>query len=94
MNLNRIKIYSWVTDTMNKTVDKFTNKIVPFGPPKCLVYFSLPWIGSPCQLIADKVSSAVLHAVLMRLSFEPFLQLVLHFALFIRMCSLFFNKVI
>ena len=42
-----------IVDTMNKTVDKFWNNIVPFGPTKCPVYVSLPWIGSPSQLIAD-----------------------------------------
>ena len=48
-----------IVDTMNKTVDKFKNNIVLFGPPKCPVYVRLPWIGSPCLLIADKVSSSV-----------------------------------
>ena len=44
---------------MNKTVDKFRNKIVPIGPPKSPIYIRLPWIGSPSQLIANKVSSSV-----------------------------------
>ena len=48
-----------IVDTMNKTVDKFRNNIVPFGPHKCPVYIRLPWIGSPSQLITDKVSSSV-----------------------------------
>ena len=34
---------------------------MPFGPPKCPVYVRLPWIGSPSQLIADKISSSVTH---------------------------------
>ena len=50
-----------IVDTMNKTVDKFWNNIVQFGPPKCPVEDKLPWIGSPSQLIADKVSSSVTH---------------------------------
>ena len=48
-----------IVDTMNKTVDKFRNNIVPFGPPKCPVYVRFSWIWFPCQLIADKVSSSV-----------------------------------
>ena len=47
-----------IVDTMKKTVDKFRNNIAPFDPPKCPVYVRLPWIGSPSQLIADKVSSS------------------------------------
>ena len=30
-----------IVDIMNKTVDKFRNNIVPFGPPKCPVYVRL-----------------------------------------------------
>ena len=48
-----------IVDTINKTVDKFRNNIRPFGSPKCPVYVRLPCIGSPSQLIADKVSSSV-----------------------------------
>ena len=50
-----------IVDTINKTVHKFRNNIVPFGPPKYPVYVRLPWIGSPSQLIADMVSSSVTH---------------------------------
>ena len=31
-----------IVDTMNKTVDKFRNNIMTFGPPKCPVYVRLP----------------------------------------------------
>ena len=35
-----------IVDTMDKTVDKFRNNIVPFGPRRCTVYvrLSLDWI--------------------------------------------------
>ena len=46
-------------DTRNKTVDKFRNNIVLFGPSKYPVYVRLPWTRSPCQLIADNISSSV-----------------------------------
>ena len=48
-----------IVNTMNKIVDKFRNKIRPFGPPKCPVYVRLSSIGSPSQLIADMVSFSV-----------------------------------
>ena len=48
-----------IVDTMIYTVDRFRNNIVLFSPPKCPAYVRLPWIGSPSQLIADKVSSSV-----------------------------------
>ena len=48
-----------IVDTINKTVNKFKNNIRPFVPSKCPVYVRLPWIGSPRQLIVDKVSSSV-----------------------------------
>ena len=47
-----------IVDTVNKTVNKFRNNIRPFGPFKYPV--KLPWIESPSQLIADKVSSSVI----------------------------------
>ena len=50
-----------IVDTINKTVYKFRNNIRPLGPSKSSVYVRLPWIGSPSQLIADKVSSSVIH---------------------------------
>ena len=46
-------------------VNKFRNNIRPLGPSKYQVYVKLPWIGSPSQLIADKVFFPVLHAVIM-----------------------------
>ena len=49
-----------IFDTINKTVDKFMNNIRSFGPPKCPVYVRLYGIGSPSQLIADKVSFSVI----------------------------------
>ena len=48
-----------IIDTINKTVNKFRENIRPFDPSKCPVYVRLPWIGSPSQLITDKVSSSV-----------------------------------
>ena len=48
-----------IVDTINETVDKFKNNIRPLGPSKRLVYVRLPWIRSPSQLIANKVSSSV-----------------------------------
>ena len=48
-----------IVDTINETVDKFRNNIRPLSPFKCPVYVRLPWIGSPIQLIAEKVSSSV-----------------------------------
>ena len=48
-----------IVDTINKTVYKFRNNIRPFGASKRPVYVRLTWVGSPCQLIADKVSSSV-----------------------------------
>ena len=39
------------------TKSKNTNKV--FGPPKCPVYFRLPWVGSASQSIADKIASSV-----------------------------------
>ena len=45
----------FIVDTINKTVNKFRNNIRSFDPSKCPVYVRLLWIGSPSQLIADKV---------------------------------------
>ena len=67
MNLNRLKIYFWVTGILKKLLLTPSTKlfirlgITSFGPSKCPVYVRLPWIGSPSQLIADKVSSSVTH---------------------------------
>ena len=44
---------------MDSACTEFRNYHRPFGPSKCSVYVSLPWIGSACQLIADKVTSSV-----------------------------------
>ena len=48
-----------IVDTINKTAYKFRNNIRPFDYSKCPVYVRLLWIGSPSQLIADKVSFSV-----------------------------------
>ena len=48
-----------IVDTINKTVNKFRNKIRPLGLPKCPVYVRFPGMGSPSQLIANKISSSV-----------------------------------
>ena len=82
-----------IVDTINKTVDKFRNNIRPFGPSKCPVYVRLPWIGSPSQLIAERFLP-LLHIIIMWLWFKPSLLLELHFALFIRVCSLSSSKAI
>ena len=79
-----------IVDTINKTVNKFRNNFRPLGPFKCSVYVRLPWIGSPCQLIANKVSSSVTHCYnvyMVRTIFTP-----QSFALFISKCTLSSNK--
>ena len=48
-----------IVDTIKKTVNKFRNNIRPLGPSKCPVYVRFSWIGSPSQLIANKVFSSV-----------------------------------
>ena len=41
------------------TVTKFKNTNKVFGPPKCPAYFRLPWVGSACLSIVDKIASSV-----------------------------------
>ena len=48
-----------IVDTINKTGNTFRNNISPFGSAKYPVYVRYLWIGSPSQLIVDKVSSSV-----------------------------------
>ena len=51
------------------TVTKFKNLNKVFGPPKCPVYFRIPWVGSASQPFADKIASSVYrcyHAVNLR----------------------------
>ena len=51
------------------TVTRFKNTNKAFGPPKCPVYFRLPWVGSASQSFADKIASSVYrcyHAVNLR----------------------------
>ena len=51
------------------TVTKLKNTNKVFGPPKCPVYFRLPWVGSASQSFADKISFSVYrcyHAVNVR----------------------------
>ena len=48
---------------------KFKNMNKVFGPPKCPVYFRLPWVVSASQSFADKIASSVYrcyHAVNLR----------------------------
>ena len=54
------------------TVTKFKNMNKVFGPPKCPVYFRLPWVGSASQSFADRIASSVYrcyHAVNLRPKF-------------------------
>ena len=49
------------------TKSKNMNKV--FGPPKCSVYFRLPWVGSATESFANKTASSVYrcyHAVNLR----------------------------
>ena len=38
---------------------RFKNKNKTFGPPKCSVYFRLPWVGSASQSFAERIASSV-----------------------------------
>ena len=56
------------------TVTKFKSMNKFFGPPKCPVYFRLPWVGSASQSFADKIASSAnhcYHAVNLRPIFTP-----------------------
>ena len=48
-----------IDENINLTVTRFKNKNKIFGPPKCPVYFRLPWIGPVSQSFAEKVASSV-----------------------------------
>ena len=51
------------------TVTKFKNTNKVFGPPRCPVYFKLPWVSSASQSFADNIASSVYrcyHAVNLR----------------------------
>ena len=81
VNLNRLKIYFWVTGILRKSLlTTLTKLLISLG------------ITSGHLALLNTQFLPLLHAIIMRLSFEPSLHLKLHFTLFIRMCSLSFNK--
>ena len=43
------------------TVTRFKNTNKAFDPPKCPVYFRLPWVGSASHSFADNIASSVYH---------------------------------
>ena len=47
-----------IDDNIKLTVSRFKNKNKIFGPPKCPVYFRLPWVGPASQSFAEKVASS------------------------------------
>ena len=56
-------------DNIKLTVTRLKNKNKIFGPPKCSVYFRLPWVGPASQSFAEEVASSVYrcyHAVNVR----------------------------
>ena len=58
-----------IDDNIKFTVTRFKNKNKTFGPPKCPVYFRLPWVGSASQSFAERIASSVYrcyHAVNLR----------------------------
>ena len=50
-----------IEDNIKLTVTMFKNKNKTFGPPKCPVYFRLPWVGSAIQSFAERIASSVHH---------------------------------
>ena len=61
-----------IDDNIKFTVTRFKNKNKTFGPPKCPVYFRLPWVGSASQSFAETIASSVYscyHAVNLRPTF-------------------------
>ena len=61
-----------IDDNIKFTVTRLKNKNKTFGPPKCPVYFRLPWVGSASQSFAERIASSVYrcyHAVNLRLIF-------------------------
>ena len=58
-----------IDNNIKHTVTKFKNMNKVFGPPKCPVYFRLPWVGSAAESFANKIASSVYscyHAVNLR----------------------------
>ena len=58
-----------IGDNIKFTVTRFKNKNKTFSPPKCPVYFTLPWIGSASQSFAERIASSAYrcyHAVNLR----------------------------
>ena len=58
-----------IDDNIKFTVTRFKNKNKTFDPPKCPVYFWLPWVGSASQSFAERIASSVYrcyHAVNLR----------------------------
>ena len=48
-----------IDDNIKLIVTRFKNKNTIFWPPKCSVYFRLPWVGPVSQSFAEKVASSV-----------------------------------
>ena len=48
-----------IDDNIKFTVTRFRNKNKTFGPPKCPVYFRLPWMGSASQFFTERIASSV-----------------------------------
>ena len=99
VNLNRLKIYFWVTGIMRKSLlTSQTKLLINLGITSGYLdllnaLFMLDFLG--LYLLASWLPIrflSLLHAVILRLWFEPSLQLERHFALLIRMSSLSFNK--
>ena len=58
-----------IDDNIKHTVTKFKNINKVFGPPKCPVYFRLPWVGFASESFVNKIASSVsrcYHAVNLR----------------------------
>ena len=48
-----------IDDNIKFTVTRLKNKNKTFHPPKCPVYFRLPWVGSVSLSFAEKIASSV-----------------------------------
>ena len=62
-----------IDDNIKFTETWLKNENKTFGPPKCPVYFRLPWVGSASQFFAERIASSVYrcyHSV-MYLSLPP-----------------------
>ena len=58
-----------IDDNIKFTVTRFKNKNRTFRPPKCPVYFRLPWVGSAIRFFVEMIAFAVYrcyHAVNLR----------------------------